>query len=270
MLPVARCLPTNLTEAISLNTVPLTIRVFHAKMPPQHAETNIQDDLASDTGAAVSSAFPSAGTAFPVSGKPSGAVGGPIREADNEGRSPVGIAALYARMGSQARCTAVDRCESRAPEEFIRRNGFSRPLQLYQIASWVLFALNILLFYVVVVPAVSVSMAATTGTLFALSAAALGVFAYRCTVCDPVDPLAFSEANPFQGNESTEEAAVGTDIHASMSCNVCGGVQEKSKHCRSCNKCVSVFDHHCLWINNCVGEKNYRSVLLRYACGSLL
>ena len=33
-------------------------------------------------------------------------------------------------------------------------------------------------------------------------------------------------------------------------------VRKFSKHRRSCDKCVDGFDHHCRWLNNCVGHKN--------------
>jgi len=32
----------------------------------------------------------------------------------------------------------------------------------------------------------------------------------------------------------------------------------RAKHCRICDKCFARFDHHCGWMNNCIGEKNTR------------
>jgi palmitoyltransferase len=39
-----------------------------------------------------------------------------------------------------------------------------------------------------------------------------------------------------------------------------------SKHCGECNRWVGGFDHHCKWLNNCVGGKNYRSFFI-LICG---
>nr|XP_061801411.1 palmitoyltransferase ZDHHC23-A-like [Nerophis lumbriciformis] len=46
-------------------------------------------------------------------------------------------------------------------------------------------------------------------------------------------------------------------------CSICKILRPpRAGHCRTCGACVHRLDHHCVWINSCVGQGNHRSFLL--------
>ncbi|CDO96271.1 unnamed protein product [Kluyveromyces dobzhanskii CBS 2104] len=69
-------------------------------------------------------------------------------------------------------------------------------------------------------------------------------------------------------------------FYPSLACQTCKTVKlPRSKHCTICERCIPLHDHHCIWINNCVGYGNYEffysfllsnCVLLTYASVRLL
>ncbi|XP_040180663.1 palmitoyltransferase ZDHHC12 isoform X2 [Rana temporaria] len=62
------------------------------------------------------------------------------------------------------------------------------------------------------------------------------------------------------------EQETSTMISSTVSMRRCGYCLLKrpmrARHCKSCNRCVRRYDHHCPWIENCVGEKNHRVFML--------
>ncbi|KAI7261486.1 zf-DHHC-domain-containing protein [Hortaea werneckii] len=44
----------------------------------------------------------------------------------------------------------------------------------------------------------------------------------------------------------------------------------RAHHCRICDACLETQDHHCVWLNNCVGRRNYRFFFAYVASATLL
>uniref|UniRef100_A0A8D0EZE1 Palmitoyltransferase n=1 Tax=Strix occidentalis caurina TaxID=311401 RepID=A0A8D0EZE1_STROC len=64
-----------------------------------------------------------------------------------------------------------------------------------------------------------------------------------------------------EADKSEEQSMVTPQVPSNIKMRRCGYCMVKqpmrAKHCQLCQHCVRRYDHHCPWIENCVGEKNH-------------
>ena len=95
-----------------------------------------------------------------------------------------------------------------------------------------------------------------------LAMVAVGIVSWLITCL--IDP-GYVVAPPADGGGRHAEDTYEYDglLYTEKVCATCHVVRPpRSKHCRVCNRCVRRFDHHCGWMNSCVGERNYPFFLL--------
>ena len=62
------------------------------------------------------------------------------------------------------------------------------------------------------------------------------------------------EENPEECSDEDDSVVLYVD---QKYCTICHVEQPlRAKHCKTCDQCVSMYDHHCVYVGNCVGERN--------------
>lgn len=136
----------------------------------------------------------------------------------------------------------------------VRKHGFECPWDIVQILTYILYFGDIVSFYAIDIVCLSHNplLASALGAVYAVLATFTAAYAVISTKINPEDPT-IEQVRMCQRK--------GVEFDASQMefyCQVCEShVLAGTKHCGACNRCSSGFDHHCRYLNNCIGKRNY-------------
>ena len=133
----------------------------------------------------------------------------------------------------------------------MKRNGFCLPLHYLQIVAWIAIALLAGLFYAVVGRAAEEQARVALMTIYSFGLTSTILTCFICTKLDPTDlavQVKLGLLTTHYDYTKFPRLCIKCSTH----------VGARSKHCSKCDRCAEQFDHHCDWLNNCVGKANYR------------
>ena len=134
----------------------------------------------------------------------------------------------------------------------MRKNGFQRPWNIFQILSISLYLGQALIYFLIIYPYLNKTLKIWITIAYSLLVF-ISITAYiLATLIDPTDN--------FKAGDSQV-----------LYCSICKDNKSMfSKHCARCDRCTYGFDHHCKWLNNCIGTNNYRWFIVLIVSSTLL
>ncbi|XP_040021878.2 palmitoyltransferase ZDHHC3-A isoform X2 [Gasterosteus aculeatus] len=126
------------------------------------------------------------------------------------------------------------------------------------LITWllVLYADFVVLF-VMLLPSKNLTYSIVNGTLFNILAF-LALASHLRAMC--TDPGAVPKGNATKEYIESLQLKPGQVVYKCPKC--CSIKPDRAHHCSVCKRCIRKMDHHCPWVNNCVGENNQKYFVL--------
>jgi palmitoyltransferase len=109
--------------------------------------------------------------------------------------------------------------------------------------------MTFILFFILYVPSNYLTYSIVEGSTMWMALTALTITTFLCLAC----------LDPGRLRKRPEVSLL--DLYEKYdSCQICPDCAvlrtPRSRHCQICKVCVQKFDHHCQWLNNCIGANN--------------
>ncbi|EOB02927.1 Palmitoyltransferase ZDHHC3, partial [Anas platyrhynchos] len=145
------------------------------------------------------------------------------------------------------------------------------------VVTWMLvFYADFVVLLVMLVPSRDYVYSVINGTLFNTLAFLALASHFRAMLTDPVSTALcvlifcfvvffFPQGAVPKGNATKEfieslQLKPGQVVYKCPKC--CSIKPDRAHHCSVCKRCIRKMDHHCPWVNNCVGENNQKYFVL--------
>jgi palmitoyltransferase len=146
----------------------------------------------------------------------------------------------------------------------MRANGFMKPWDRIQIASWIIMPLFVFHMVFIVTPALPQIWAWICGLLTVVCSLGTIVHSALAMYIDTSDLHLKTRSVPREKitSDIAETMRQSAPENTEWCFNCKWFVSSSSYHCRRCDKCSRRLDHHCSVLNNCIAEQNYYPFML--------